>query len=182
MSTQIRKILDMVQRERLSREDAIKLLSALSPRLSLGKVTWEHFFELQREGDFGIDELGALLEARSGARSPGPAAALGDILEGLPRQIGGLVDQAIRGRRSGAAGSILKIQVESADGTQARANVPLSLATHLTKLLPTPTLELLKANGLDAQGLQSMLDAKMPPGEILHVEDAKGDVIKLWIE
>lgn len=178
--TQIRKILDMVQRERLTREDAIKLLSALSPKLNLGKVTWEHFFELQREGELGADELAALLESRAGGK-PGPTT-FGDILERLPRQIGGLVDQALQGRRAAVGGSILRIQIESADGTQARANVPLALATHLTKLLPTSTLDLLKANGLDAHGLQSMLDAKLPPGDLLHVQDAKGDVIRLWIE
>lgn len=182
MSAQVRKILDMVARERLSREDAVKLLAALSPKLSFGKVTWEHFFELQKEGEFGVDELGQLLENHAGIRPVGPAAAFGDLLEGLPRQIGGLVDQAIKGRRAQVGGTILKIQIESKDGTQARANVPLSLASHLTKLLPTSTLELLKENGLDANGLQSMLDQKLPPGDLLHVEDAKGDVIRLWVE
>ena len=180
---QIRRILDMVAGERLSHDDAAKLLEALSPRLALSKASWGHLFALLGAGDFSIDELSLLLETRIGARRT--RSGLSEVLENLPGQISGMMQhmqQAVAATRTGAPATTLRLEVKLPGGEDVRANLPLSLADHALKLIPQPALQALSQHGIDPDALRSMVSVSMPPGELVEVKVAGGGKIRVWVE
>ena len=183
---QIRRILDMVSGERLSTEDAAKLLEALSPRLHFSKGSWDHFFSLLAAGDFAPDELSGLLEARTGPRRA--KSVLGEALENLPGQISGLmqhVHQAVAASRTAVPAATLCVEVKNTSPknmeTDVRANLPLALADHMLKLLPQAALEALTGQGIDTAALQAAVKPAMPPTSILDVKTSGGR-IRVWTE
>ncbi|AFZ67145.1 hypothetical protein [Deinococcus peraridilitoris] len=200
MKEQLRRVLEMVARERLSAEDAGALLAALSPRLDLGP-RWAHLFALLGEDGFSPEELAVLLEIKAGLRRPVPVGDFESVMEDVPR----LVRDAMQGafgrprgpggpgrpggpfrehgeRRSGRPGSILRVNVEDVDGSELRANLPLSLGEHAAKLLPPRVLAALERSGISSEALSLMLSANPPVGELLSVEAADGSEISLHVE
>ncbi|MBB6098719.1 hypothetical protein HNR42_002154 [Deinobacterium chartae] len=187
---QIRKILEMVRNGRLSDEDAARLLTALSGRLQLSESTWNAFFGLLREGEFSVEELSGLLELRAGVRrsatahvSMGGMGSLGQDIENMTRQITGLVGHRIDRAMSGPRpGTLLRIEIETADGGQVRANLPLALAEHATKLLPQQALQAISAQGLDLEALRLLLTSQPPVGPLIELEGADGTQVRLRVE
>lgn len=180
---QIRRILDMVAGKRLSAGDAAKLLEALSLRLALSRVSWDHFFALLTAGDFSADELSGLLEARTGGRRP--KSGLGEVLENLPGHISGLmqhVQQAVAATRNAVPATMLRLEVKVLNGEDVRANLPLALSEHMLKLIPQPALTIMGEHGIDVAALRETLKPTMPPGDILEVKIANGGRIRVWVE
>lgn len=200
MREQIRKVLDMVARGRLSAEDAGALLAALSPKLHLAAERWQSVFGLLGEDGFSPEEVAALLEVRVGLRRS-LSGELESVIEDVPRIVREAMNGAFgRGRgpamrsgpawegmpgmppRPGRPGSILRIEVEEVDGSEFRANLPLSLAEHTAKLLPPRVLAALERGGISAEALATMLSANPPVGELLSLEGADGSEISLRVE
>lgn len=196
MKAQIRRILDMVAADRLSPEDAGALLAALSPKLHLSSQHWPHVFGLLGEGGFSPEEVAVLLEVRTGLRRSQPGGDFEAVIEDVPRLVRDAMNGAFGrsrgmgrgsawdgdGRRAGRPGSVLRVQVEEADGSEMRANLPLSLAEHTAKILPPRVIAALERGGISPDALTAMLSANPGVGELLSLEGADGSEISLRVE
>lgn len=187
MREQIRRILEMRGSGRLSTEDAAQLLAALSGKLNLPAGVWPHVFALLEEGAFSPEEVATLLEVKAGLRR-GPEG-LEALMEDVPRRVreamaareavGAAFARAGRGAKTGTT---LRVEIEDADGSELRANLPLSLAEHTAKLLPPRVLAALEREGVSPEALTMLLTAGPPPGELLSIEASSGTEIKLTVE
>ena len=187
MREQIRRILEMVGKDRLSSEDAAQLLAALSGKLNFPEGTWPHVFALLAEGAFSPEEVAALLEVKAGLRR-GPEGLEG-LMEDVPRRlrealaareaVGAAFAKAGRGAK---VGTTLRVEIEDSSGSELRANLPLSLAEHTAKLLPPRVLGVLEQQGVSAEALTMLLTAGPPPGELLAIEANDGTEIRLTVE
>jgi hypothetical protein len=83
--------------------------------------------------------------------------------------------------RSGSA-RILRVQVESSDGDEYSANLPVSLAGHLHKLIPPHGIRALERAGLSIEALQLLIEADPPPGELIQAEDSDGNSVSLVLK
>ncbi|GGR35661.1 hypothetical protein [Deinococcus ruber] len=231
MREQIKRILELVHRERLSEDDAVELLAALSPKLMLEGARREFIFQtLREEGQTPDSVTGQLLSlsglsavggaggpvftARPGYQSQsqsgggsqsqsqefGPGfVALGRRWDGIDNfvdRVTGTVESAINAAlhgnptpprapgRSGStrAGTVLRVEVETAVGGSYNANLPLSLAEHLPRLIPAAALGVLEAAGLNAEALVLLLQAGPPIGKLIESEDETGNEVRLIIE
>lgn len=189
MRDRINRILDLVREGRLGHDDATQLLEALSPKLSLSVEARPHVFGLLDAPDFGVDRIAELLEMRVlGGRSPRVVISGKGVsgIEDIGRHINTVVETALdgafgQGGRSRRAGTLLRITVEDSDGSELRANLPLSLAEHTAKLLPPRVLSVLERQGITAEALTTMLQANPPVGDLLSLESADGAEISLSI-
>ncbi|WP_309571256.1 SHOCT-like domain-containing protein [Deinococcus sp.] len=86
------------------------------------------------------------------------------------------------GVRSGSSGRILRIQVESEDGDEYSANIPVSLAPHLHKLIPPHGIRALEKAGFTVEALQLIIEADPPPGPIIEAEDQDGNEVHISIK
>ena len=190
MRDRINRILDLVREGRLGHDDATQLLEALSPKLSLSVEARPHVFGLLDAPDFGVDRVTELLEMRAfGGRNPRVVISGKGVsgIEDIGRHINTVVETALDGAfgqgggRSRRAGTLLRITVEDSDGSELRANLPLSLAEHTAKLLPPRVLSVLERQGITSEALTTMLQANPPVGELLSLEAADGAEINLTI-
>lgn len=83
------------------------------------------------------------------------------------------------GARSGQR--ILKIQVESSTGDEYSANIPVSLAAHLERLIPPHGIRALEQAGFSLQTLQLLIEADPPPGDLIRAEDSVGNEVHISI-
>lgn len=83
--------------------------------------------------------------------------------------------------RPGSA-RILRIQVESAAGDEYSANLPVSLAPHLHKLIPPHGVRALESAGFSLETLQLLIESDPPPGELISAEDSAGNTVEISLK
>ncbi|GAA0508973.1 hypothetical protein [Deinococcus depolymerans] len=81
-----------------------------------------------------------------------------------------------------ASARILRIEIESSDGDEYSANLPVSLAAHLPKLIPPHGVRALEAAGLSIEALQLIIEADPPPGPLIDSEDSSGNEIRISLK
>ncbi|OLV18414.1 hypothetical protein [Deinococcus marmoris] len=152
----------------------------------------------QPPGGFGNprteDERGPQWAWDPGSR---PRAGRGGI-EGMVDRITDTVERAVEGvfegktpqydyqyqysnSRSGSA-RILQIRVESSAGDEYSANLPVSLAPHLHKLIPPHGIRALESAGFSLDTLQLLIEADPPPGELISAEDSAGNEVRISLK
>ncbi|GBF05795.1 hypothetical protein DAERI_060055 [Deinococcus aerius] len=116
-----------------------------------------------------------------------------DNIEGFVDRMEDTVERAVEGRgpRSrysyaypgpGRTSRLLRIQVESNEGDEYTANLPVSLAPHLGKLIPPHGREALERAGLSIEALQLLIEADPPPGDLIETEDNEGNSVKISLK
>ena len=137
-------------------------------------------------------------------RAPGPLGSADWVRTGpLPRsvvdrltggidtimeRVGETVDRAFdgtpprTGRGPQTSARILRVQVESGEGDEYTANLPVSLAPHLGKLIPAHGIRALERAGLSVEALQLLIEADPPPGDLINAEDHEGNSVKLSLK
>lgn len=106
------------------------------------------------------------------------------IMEGVNSvlgRVGGLIGSAGAPPRAGVTARILRVQVESSGGDEYDANLPISLAAHLHKLIPPHGIRALERAGLSIEALQLLIEASPPPGNLINAEDSEGNSVKLTL-
>jgi len=81
-----------------------------------------------------------------------------------------------------ASSRILSISVESAAGDEYRANLPVSLAPHLHRLIPPHGLQALEGAGFSVEALQLLIEADPPPGDLIRAQDAAGNEVHIALK
>ncbi|ACO47316.1 hypothetical protein Deide_22840 [Deinococcus deserti VCD115] len=89
-------------------------------------------------------------------------------------------EPAHSGQAHGSA-RILRVHVESSDGDEYSANLPVSLAPHLHKLIPPHGLRALEKAGLSLEALQLLIEADPPPGDLINAEDSSGNSVRITL-
>ncbi|GGM09687.1 SHOCT-like domain-containing protein [Deinococcus aerophilus] len=112
----------------------------------------------------GLDEV---VERISDGFGGSPAASGGPAHAGAPRH---------------SSARILRIQVESAEGDEYSANLPVSLAPHLHKLIPPHGIRALESAGFSLDTLQLLIGADPPPGELINAEDSEGNEVHISLK
>lgn len=210
MKEKIRRILDLIRAQKLSLEDAAPLLAALHPKLALTESDRELVASLLARGELDTAQVAEHLLLLRGVRDvpqppfpPRAPAWEGRVRVGgrdIPIDMEGIMDRvnsamgrvgdvmggevAERGPQAGRSGSarILRVQVESSDGDEYSANLPVSLAGHLHKLIPQHGIRALERAGLSIEALQLLIEADPPPGELIQAEDSDGNSVSLILK
>jgi hypothetical protein len=78
---------------------------------------------------------------------------------------------------------LLRVKVDSADGDKVNVKIPLGIAKAIMKdgKLPIPDDKLGDLD-IDLDGILEMLDGDELDGDIVNVDSADGDVIRIFIE
>lgn len=116
-----------------------------------------------------------------------------DNIDGFVDRMEETVERAVEGRgpRSrysyaypgpGRTSRLLRIQVESNEGDEYTANLPVSLAPHLGKLIPPHGREALERAGLSIEALQLLIESDPPPGDLIETEDHEGNSVKISLK
>ena len=124
-----------------------------------------------------------------GRRGPGPVPvnmegimdSVGSVLERVGEVVDATHGPAHRQPPS-AAPRILRVEVESSEGDEYAANLPVSLAPHLGKLIPPHGQQALERAGLSVEALQLLLEAAPPPGELINAEDSEGNTVRISLK
>ena len=200
MREQVRRILDLIQKGRLPADDALSLLSALSPKLELAPHERDFLLGALDQEGASADRLTDTLMTMKGLseaapRPPQPPRApefrVGGAswrLDDLGERISTAVEGALGGafgpssRNSGRPGTILRVEVEDENGGSFNANLPLSLADHAPKLLPPRVLQALEHAGLTADALIMLLKSSPPLGPLIESEDENGNEVRLTVK
>jgi hypothetical protein len=187
---QIERILTLVQQNKINREDAAKLLAALSPGLAnLPDSTWERLFAMLDQGmsvEALAQVLGAELEAdkksTTWSTKGGQGGACGSRVSSMVNEQ--IADAFRKGfgdpRRKTAR--VLRVMVEASDGTDVNINIPLGLASMILKLIPKEAQRAMTEQGIDPVTLQEILKSDLPDGEIISVEASDGTEVRISIE
>lgn len=196
MKEQIRRILELVQKDRLPEQDALSLLSALNPRLSLSESEQSFVFASLHAEGANVDRLTDTLMAMKGLMDPAPprpprppelrVGGAAWRLDELGERISTAVEGALSGTfgpssRTPRPGTILRVEVDDESGGSFSANLPLSLAEHAPKLLPPRALAALERAGLAPDALVMLLRANPPVGPLLESEDESGNEVRLTV-
>lgn len=206
MKEKVKRLLDLVRAGRLSLEDAGPLLAALSPRLALTDSDRELVASLLGRENLDTGQVAEHLLLLRGVRDvpappppPRPPAwpgvdgfveRLTGNLDGFVDRLTGTVDRAVEGHPSHtrpAHGSgvgaptarLLRVQVESSSGDEYSANLPVSLAPHLARLIPPHGQQALERAGLSIEALQLLIEAGPPPGDLINAEDSSGNSVRI---
>ncbi|HEX2863506.1 MAG TPA: hypothetical protein VHN99_02970 [Deinococcales bacterium] len=155
---QVKRILDMVREARVSQAEASKLLGALNTRFGgVAPGTWER---LLAEVGSGMDTADLATLITPPEPPDGPA-------RGAP------------GRKTAR---LMRLDIETADGSEIRVNLPLGLANFALRLIPQDALAALRDQGLDPGSLSELLRGDLPDGEVLHLESNDGTEVVLKVE
>lgn len=209
MKEKVKRLLDLVRAGRLSLEDAAPLLAALHPRLALTESDRELVASLLARDELDTEQVTQhllLLRLRGVPQppsSPRPPPAWTGVdgfvdrltggIDGMVDRITDSVDRALDGSAPRTASShpasarpasarILRVQVESAGGDEYAANLPVSLAPHLHKLIPPHGLQALESAGLSVEALQLLIEADPPPGDLINAEDSAGNSVRISLK
>lgn len=206
MKEKVRRLLDLVRAGRLSLEDAAPLLAALHPRLALTDSDRELLASLLARDDLDSGQVAEHLLLLRGVRDtaqppfpPRPPRAPGwNGVEGLVDRLTGGIDDVVgritegvdrafdgaapRSTLRTTSARILRVEVESSSGDEYAANLPVSLAPHLAKLIPPHGIEALEAAGLSIEALQLLIAASPPPGPLIEAEDSSGNSVRISLK
>ncbi|MFC4639925.1 SHOCT-like domain-containing protein [Deinococcus hohokamensis] len=129
---------------------------------------------------------------RPGVPMDGFVDRLTGSIDGFVDRITEQVERAVEGpspqhRGAGRGGSsnsarLLRVQVESSSGDEYAANLPVSLAPHLHKLIPPHGLAALESAGLSIEALQLLIEADPPPGDLINAEDSSGNSVRISLK
>lgn len=192
---QIERILQLVQQNKINRQDAAKLLAALSNGLAtLPDSTWERLFAMLDQG-MGVEALAQVLgaeleqDSKRSTWSTKGARASNFGMGGLGSQVSSMVnDQIADAFRKGfgdpkrKTARVLRVVVEASDGTDVNINIPLGLANMVLKLIPKEAQRAMTEQGIDPVTLQELLKSDLPDGEIIRVEASDGTEVRISIE
>ena len=163
--TEIERILELVSANKLSRDEAKKLLAALSPHVAkLPDSVLEHLFTQLAEHQLSSKAVAQLLEPSVPYAPPAPPAPQ------MP---------AMMNRKPAR---LLHIDIESCDGATVKLNLPLGLANFALKMIPNNAQKTMSEQGIDLGILSEMLKGELPEGNLVEVESENGDEIRIWIE
>ncbi len=186
---EIERILQLAKDGKITKEDAVRLLGAISGSLKkLPESTWERLFQLMSEG-MDPTALAQVLEAgdekdnkreKSYSYSTGDTGDFSDF-----RNMGDQMRNMFRRKGSSdtkGGARLLKIEVDSASGDEVRVNIPIGLATFALKLIPKEAQRAMTEQGLDMSALQEMLRGdQLPDGNFVDISTAAGDEIRISI-
>lgn len=178
--SEVERILELVAAEKISRDEAVKLLGALSPGLAkLPGSTWERLFA-QLDAGMPAGDLAQLLGLGA---EPDPGQSIGRAVARAMGQVDvalGRLD--LGGKRKTAR--LMRLEVEDGEtGSNVRVNLPLGLANFALKLIPKEAQKVLAEQGLDMATLSELLKSDLPDGNLVEVEDGKtGTEVRIWIE
>jgi hypothetical protein len=163
--TEIERILELVSANKLSRDEAKKLLAALSPHVAkLPDSVLEHLFTQLAERQLSSKAVAQLLEPSVPYAPPAPPAPP------MP---------AMMNRKPAR---LLHIDIESCDGATVKLNIPLGLANFALKMIPKDAQKTMSEQGIDLGILSEMLKGELPEGNLVEVESVHGDEVRIWIE
>lgn len=208
MREKVRRILDLVRAGKLTLEDAAPLLAALNARLALTASDRELIASLLAREDLDSAQVAEHLLLLRGVKDfpppPVPPRAPGwegrvrvggrdfpvdmegimDRVTSAVGRVGDIMGGAEAGAQAARGGSarILRVQVESSDGDEYSANLPVSLAAHLHKLIPGHGIRALERAGLSLEALRLLIEADPPPGDLLQAEDSDGNSVSLTLK
>jgi hypothetical protein len=188
--TEIERILELVAGNKISREEATKLLTALEP--SLGKLSpkvLENLFVQLAEDQLSPADVAALLErqtvsAGAAYQRSRPGGIVGEVLNEVMGEVSSALGN-MGNRKPGArkTSRTLRLEIEGSDGSNVRVNLPLGLANFALKLIPREAQQSMNEQGLDLNALTEMLKHDdLPDGNLVEVENADGTEIRIWIE
>lgn len=129
--------------------------------------------------------------ARAARRGRGIEGMIENITDTVERAVETAmegVDRSMTGtsysyeKRPNSANRILKLEVESSSGDEYNANIPVSLAGHLEKLIPPHGIRALESAGFSLETLQLLIEADPPSGELISAEDSSGNEVRISIK
>jgi hypothetical protein len=197
---EVERVLQLAKDGKISKEDAVRLLGALSSSLKkLPESTWERLFAMMDEG-MSAEALSQVLDAgedeKRDSRRGSYAFSVGKDMGNWGKDIGGIVESALRkaglasehaAERARMHGNVrsgtrmIRIEIDSAAGDEVRVNIPLGLANFALKLIPKDAQRIMQEQGVDPVMLQEMLQADLPDGELINMSSAAGDEIRIKI-
>lgn len=147
----------------------------------------------------GLDSLGDRIAAKIEAAAAAFAAKaerwgedVGDTMSNWADEVERNVDRAVdsipptsasyRPKGNPRGNRILRIEVRSEDGDNYEANIPVSLAGHLHKLVPPYGVKALEKSGFSLEALQLIIEADPPPGAIIEASDENGNTVEISIK
>ncbi len=188
--TEIERILELVAGKKISQEEATKLLLALEPSLSkLSPKVLENLFVQLAEDQLSPADVAALLErqtvnAGAAYQRTRPGGIVGDVLNEVMGEVSSALGN-MGNRKPGArkTSRMLRLEIEGADGSNVRVNLPLGLANFALKLIPKEAQQSMTEQGLDVNALTELLKHdELPDGNLVEIEDGEGSEIRIWIE
>ena len=163
--TEIERILELVSANKISRDEAKKLLAALSPHVAkLPDSVLENLFTQLAEHQLSSKAVAQLLEPSVPYAPPAPPAPP------MP---------AMMNRKPAR---LLHIDIESCTGGTVKLNLPLGLANFALKMIPKEAQRTISEQGIDLGVLAEMLKGDLPEGNLVEVESEHGDEVRIWIE
>ncbi|MFC3861655.1 hypothetical protein ACFOPQ_12880 [Deinococcus antarcticus] len=107
--------------------------------------------------------------------------AVETAMEGVERTVTGTPTYAYSYDKQGNKARVLTIYVESSAGDEYTANLPVSLAPHLHKLIPPHGLRALENAGFSLETLQLLIESNPPKGDLISAEDSAGNEVHISI-
>ncbi|UBV42483.1 hypothetical protein LAJ19_12775 [Deinococcus taeanensis] len=102
-----------------------------------------------------------------------------DMVENITSQM----DRDLHGHPHAPPGPrILRIQVESQHGDEYNANIPVSLAAHLDRLIPPHGQAALESAGFTLDALRLLIEATPYPGPLIDAEDQHGNEVHISLK
>lgn len=191
--TEIERILELVAGNKISREEATKLLSALEPSLSkISPKVLENLYVQLSEDQLSPADVAALLERQTvnagAAYQRSRPGAGGGIVEDVLGSVRGalgdvMLDLGVKKGGARKTSRTLRLEIEGSDGSNVRVNLPLGLANFALKLIPKEAQQSMTEQGLDVSALTELLKHdELPDGNLVEIEDGEGSEIRIWIE
>ncbi len=206
--SEIERVLQLAKEGKISKDDAVKLLQALSSSLKkLPESTWERLFAMMDEG-MSADALAQVLEAGDEDEEPKRGSfRTGVRING--KDVGKIVEDALS--RAGVTGNkwsgnwsgdwssrnasprnyesktsgnarLIKIEITTSNGDNVRVNIPIGLANFAMKLIPKDAQRTMSEQGLDMETLTEMLKGDLPEGNLVDISTSDGDVIRISVQ
>ncbi len=205
--SEIERVLQLAKEGKISKDDAVKLLQALSGSLKkLPESTWERLFAMMDEG-MSADALAQVLEAGEEDEEP-KRFRTGVMING--KDVGRIVEDALsragvstggkwKGKWNGdwssrnasphpsetrGAGNarLIKIEISTTNGDNVRVNIPIGLANFAMKLIPKDAQRTMSEQGLDMETLSEMLKGDLPEGNLVDINTSDGDSVRISVQ
>ena len=207
--SEIERVLQLAKDGKISKEDAVKLLQALSGSLKkLPENTWERLFAMMDEG-MSADALAQVLEAGDEDDEPkSKTFRTGVMING--KDVGRIVEDALsragvstggkwKGKWNGDWSSrdssprpsetrgsgnarLIKIEISTSSGDNVRVNIPIGLANFAMKLIPKDAQRTMSEQGLDMETLSEMLKGDLPEGNLVDIATSDGDTVRISVQ